>query len=116
MKENILESKSKQFSLKIIKLTDLLYENKNLVIANQLLRSGTSIGANISESTFASSRADFINKLQIAQKEANETKYWLYLLSESKKIDIQTYDDLLYDLNEIIKINSSSILTAKNNN
>ena len=115
MKENILEIKSRNFALKIINLAESLYDNKNMVIANQVLRSGTSIGANISESVFASSKADFINKLQIAQKEANETKYWLYLLKESNKIDDFCYNDLLSDLTEIIKINSSSILTAKQN-
>ena len=112
MKENILEIKSREFALKIMELAEKLYEH-NKVIANQILRSGTSIGANIAESIFAASKADFINKLQIAQKEANETKYWLFLLKESNKIDELLYNELLSNLNEIIKINSSSIMTVK---
>lgn len=112
MKENILEMKSKEFALKIIELVENIHDN-NKIISNQILRSGTSIGENISESVFASSKADFINKLQIAQKEANETKYWLYLLKESKKIEEKVYYVLMNDLDTIIKINSSSILTTK---
>lgn len=78
MKDNVVLCKAKKFGVRIIKLADFLDNLKHKVVANQILRSGTSIGANIAESEFAASNLDFINKLQIARKEANETKYWSY--------------------------------------
>lgn len=113
MKENILEEKAKQISLKIIKISKEI--SNNYVLANQILKSGTSIGANIAESTFAQSKADFISKLQIAQKEANETKYWLELLFEANIIDKLKNNDLYIEVQEILKILSKSIITASKN-
>lgn len=86
-KENIIGTKSKSFALRIIKFCKLLDEKKEYIISKQLFRCGTSIGANVRESNNAQSTADFINKLSIALKEADETSYWLELLVESEIID-----------------------------
>ena len=115
MKESVLQKKSRAFALKIIKLTEKLQQNNHYVISNQILRSGTSIGANVSESTYASSTADFINKLSIAQKEANETKYWLELLFGSEYISEEEYEELLQEDMQIIRMIGKSITTLKNN-
>ncbi len=114
MQDNILVEKSKRFALKIIGLCG----GKKAccapsVLLNQLLRSGTSIGANIRESVFAHGKADFIAKLQIALKECSETEYWLELLIESGYYEDKT---ILNDCTEIKKILISSINTAKTNN
>ena len=116
MKPNIVANKSKQFALRIIKLHYfLLEEKKEYVMSRQILKSGTSIGANIRESKNAQSNLDFINKLSIALKEADETAYWLELLSESSIIDQKQFDSLYSDLNEIISLLISIIKTTKNN-
>jgi len=87
-KQNIIVEKSFQFALRIIEYCELLEENKKYIIARQLLKSGTSIGANIREGQNAESRADFIHKLKIAIKEAEETDYWPLLCKHSKKLSI----------------------------
>ena len=115
MKNNILETKSKQIALKIIQLTKQIQKN-DYILANQILRSGTSIGANISESGYAQSKADFVHKFHIAQKETNETKYWLELLFESKIVDAGEYNNLYNQIIDILKILTKSILTSKNAN
>ena len=112
-KENIIGTKSKSFALRIIKFCKLLDEKKEYIISKQLFRCGTSIGANIRESNNAQSTADFINKLSIALKEADETSYWLELLVESEIIDQQQYEELIIDVKEIIAILTSSIKTLK---
>ena len=112
-KENIIGTKSKSFALRIIKFCKLLDEKKEYIISKQLFRCGTSIGANVRESNNAQSTADFINKLSIALKEADETSYWLELLVESEIIDQQQYDELIIDVKEIIAILTSSIKTLK---
>ena len=112
-KENIIGIKSKSFALRIIKFCKLLDEKKEYIISKQLFRCGTSIGANVRESNNAQSTADFINKLSIALKEADETSYWLELLVESKIIDQQQYEELIIDVKEIIAILTSSIKTLK---
>ena len=112
-KENIIETKSKSFALRIIKFCKLLDEKKEYIISKQLFRCGTSIGANVRESNNAQSTADFINKLSIALKEADETSYWLELLVESEIIDQQQYEELIIDVKEIIAILTSSIKTLK---
>ena len=114
MKDSILINKSKQFALDIIKVCNQVkMEKRESVLTNQLLRSGTSIGANIREAFFAHSKADFIAKLQIALKECSESEYWLELLIESGY-----YNDNKISENciEIKKLLISSINTAKNNN
>ena len=112
-KENIIGTKSKSFALRIIKFCKLLNEKKEYIISKQLFRCGTSIGANVRESNNAQSTADFINKLSIALKEADETSYWLELLVESEIIDQQQYEELIIDVKEIIAILTSSIKTLK---
>ena len=106
--------KSKNFALKIVKVcNDVKSKKRESVITNQLIRSGTSIGANIREAFYGHSKADFIAKLQIALKECSESEYWLELLIESGY-----YDDnsIINDCIELKKILISSIKTAKSNN
>lgn len=113
---SIIDKKSKAFALRIIKLYKQLKEvDKEFVLSKQILRSGTSIGANARERKNSQSKADFINKLSIALKEADETQYWLELLYESGIINENTFSSLNNDLKEIIAITTSSIKTAKQN-
>ena len=113
---SITRSKSKAFALRIIKFVRLLQDDeRGRVISKQLLRSGTSIGANVRESYNAQSKADFINKLHIALKEADETAYWLELLYERDIINKQYFDSLYGELKEIIALLTASIKTLKNN-
>ena len=103
MNDNVLYKLGKTFALRIIKLyTYLCDEKKEYVISKQIYRCGTSIGANIAESIYAQSEADYINKLKISLKEASETRYWLELLYESSIIDELQYQSLLNDLSTII--------------
>ena len=103
MNDNVLYKLGKTFSLRIIKLyTYLCDEKKEYVISKQIYRCGTSIGANIAESIYAQSEADYVNKLKISLKEASETRYWLELLYESSIIDELQYQSLLNDLSTII--------------
>ena len=114
--ESIIDKKSKAFALRIIKLYKQLREvDKEFVLSKQILRSGTSIGANSRERKNSQSKADFINKLSIALKEADETQYWLELLYESAIINENIFCSLNNDLKEIIAIITSSIKTAKQN-
>ena len=116
MKNSVAHIKAKTFAVRIVKFTQFLQNEKNeRVLSKQILRSGTSIGANLHECVNAHSKADFISKLQIALKEANETDYWLDLFFESEIIDRQMYDSLHSDLNELISLLVSSIKTAKEN-
>ncbi len=110
-KPNVIVEKSVAFALSIIQFTEVLEQDRKYVIAKQLLRSGTSIGANIFEAQNAESKADFIHKMKIAAKEASETLYWLLLCerNESYQFDLQ----LRNDLEEIIKILSRIIATLK---
>ena len=115
--ENILREKSFLFALRIVKLSQFLTQDKKeFVLSKQVLRSGTAIGALVSESEYAQSRADFINKLSIALKEANETRYWLKLLCQSKYITEVMYKSLKPENDELIKLLTSSIKTAKQTN
>ena len=114
MKENFLVDLSKQFAVDIVNLcTDIKENRKSNVLLNQVLRSGTSIGANIHEANYAASKADFINKLSIALKEANETLYWLELFLESEIITKDEYGSLFQDLDELIALLTSTIKTSK---
>ena len=117
MKENILIDKSIAFAARIVKLHDFLIKNKRgLTIAKQVIRSGTSIGANINEANYGQSPADFISKMHIALKETAETEYWIKLLYMSKYIDDKMSSSLLDDCLEIKRILVASINTAKENN
>ena len=112
--ENLIVNLTFQFSLKIIAYTEALEELRRYVMANQVLKSGTSIGANVREAQNAESKADFIHKMKIAAKEADETQYWLELCNGSK-----TYprcDELLQDLSSIIRVLSKIIGTSKGSN
>jgi four helix bundle protein len=111
---NIIDLKTKAFAVRIIKFAQFLQEQKReFILSKQILRSGTSIGANTRERKNAASKADFINKFAIALKEADETQYWLELLYESNIIDKEVFDSLNNELKEIIAIITSSIKTAK---
>ncbi len=114
MKENILVDLSKQFAVDIVNLcTDIKENRKGNVLLNQILRSGTSIGANIHEANYAASKADFINKFQIALKECYETDYWLGLFKDTHMITEEEYKDLFAKCSKIRKLLISSITTAK---
>ena len=112
--DNAILDKSKAFAIRIIKLYRYLNEEKHeYVLSKQLLRSGTSIGANCREASCAQSKADFLSKLQIALKEADESAYWLELLQETDYLDEAQFQSIYADANELIKILVSIIKTSK---
>ena len=114
MKNNILRDSSKEFAIKIIILTKEIRNNtKDLVLTNQLLRSGTSIGANIHEAYYAQGTLDFISKLEIALKECYESEYWLELLYETNYISETQYKTYANDCGKIRKMLIASCKTAK---
>ncbi len=114
MKENVLIDKSVLFAARIVKLNKyLVKEKKEYVISKQIVRSGTSIGANINEANYGQSKADFISKMHIALKETAETEYWIRLLVMSEYIDEKTGDSLLKDCIELKRILIASVNTAK---
>ncbi len=113
MKRNIIKDKSFEFAIRIVKLSKFLQEKKEYILSKQILRSGTSVGAMIRESEHAESKMDFIHKLAIAQKEANETMYWLELLFKTNFIDEKMFKSLESDLIEIQKLLTSIIVTIK---
>ena len=116
MEDSILVIKSKAFAIRIIKLYKYLCdEKKEYILSKQLLRSGTSIGANVREAAFAQSANDFISKLSIALKEVSETHYWLELLNETDYITDNQSDSIKEDCKELLKIIQASIITAKTN-
>ena len=116
MKENIIKDKSFVFALRMIKLYQYLQtEKKEYILSKQLMRSGTSIGAMIRESEQAESKLDFIHKLAIAQKEANETEYWIELLHQSGYIEENQYQSIFQDITAIRKLLTSIIKTSKAN-
>lgn len=110
--ENKILELSFDFSLSIIQLYKTLVEKKEFVLSKQLLRSGTSIGANVEEATAAQSRKDFISKMAIASKEARETKYWLRLLEKSKLVDID-YSIYLTQIEHMINILTKIVKTSQ---
>ncbi|MDI1318134.1 four helix bundle protein [Flavobacterium sp.] len=114
MAENIIKVKSFAFALRIVNLYKYLCkEKKEFVISKQLLRSGTAVGALVREAEQAESKLDFIHKLAIAQKEANESDYWLELLFQSDYLDKSQFQSLKNDIVEINKILASIIITTK---
>lgn len=113
-KDNVLKDKSYQFALRIVKLyKHLSGEMKEFVLSKQILRSGTSIGANIAEANQAQSKADFVHKLAIGLKEAVETEYWLNLLRDSGFMTNEHAESMIEDCKELIRILTSSIKTVK---
>jgi four helix bundle protein len=117
MKENIIKDKSFKFAIRIVNLYKLLVsERKEFVMSKQLMRSGTSIGANIREAQNGESKADFIYKLGIAQKETDETLYWLELLKETKYLQNDEFESMHNDGTELLKILRTIIINAKTKN
>jgi len=117
LKKSIVKDKSYLFALKIVKLSqDLVKYKKEFVLSRQILRSGTSICANIEEALGGQSEKDFKAKLSISYKEARETDYWLRLLKDSEIIDIKNYNHLYSDLQEILKILGTIQITLKKKN
>ncbi len=112
-KDNIIVKKSYAFALEVITLYKFLIERKEFVMSKQILRSGTSIGANIHEAVASESKKDFIHKLSIAAKESRETSYWLNLLKDSNYIDQEQFITLYNNCQELIRILNSIILTTK---
>ena len=111
-----LDNKTKLFALRVIKLSRyLIEEKKEFILSKQILRSGTSIGANVRERKNAQSKLDFINKLSVALKEADETSYWLELLVGSEYIEQKMFVSLEKDIKEIIALITASINTARSN-
>lgn len=116
MKENVLKEKSFAFALKIIDTyKQLTSQKREFVLAKQMLRSGTSIGANIEEADTAQSKRDFLSKVSISYKEAGETKYWLRLLKDSQYLDQDRAIALIQNVDELIKIMTTIIKTTKEN-
>ena len=116
MSQNILIQTSLKFSAKIIKLQQfLIKEKKETIISKQIIRSATSIGANINEATYGSSKADFIAKMHIALKECAETEYWIRLLKESEYITDDLFNKLIVDCLSIKKMLIAFLNTAKGN-
>lgn len=117
MKDNLIQRKTYDFALKIIKVyKNLNDEKKEFILSKQLIRSGTSIGANIEEAIGGQSEKDFISKLSIAYKEARETKYWIKLLYDSKYIENAVFEDLVNDIDVILRVIGSIQKTMKNRN
>ena len=111
---NILREKSYAFALRIVKLYKFLTEDKKeYILSKQILRSGTSIGANIAEASQGQSKADFVHKLSISLKEAFETQYWLELLRDGEYLEPRLAESLILDCCELQKILTASIKTAK---
>ena len=114
MAERLIESKSYEFAVKVVnEVRKLRSESREYELINQLVRSGTSIGANVSEATYAQSDKDFHMKHRIALKEANETRYWLRLFGDTGIMDTDTAGGMISDVDELIKIIASIIRTTQ---
>ncbi len=115
--ENIVFDKSYRFAIRVVKLFKYLKnEHNEYVLSKQLLRSGTAVGALIREAQYAQSKADFISKLSISLKEANETDYWIDLLKDTDYLDNKMHKSIKKDIDEIISLLVSIIKSSKNNN
>jgi len=114
MKENVVKDKSFAFALRVVKLYQFLCkEKREFVLSKQLLRSGTAIGASVREAEQAESRADFIHKMSIALKEANESDYWIELLYQSDYLDQSGYQSIMADCRELLRLLISIVKTSK---
>ena len=114
MGENILKDKSYSFAIEIVKASEqIISQRKEYVLSKQLIRSGTSIGALIREAEFAQSKPDFINKISISLKEANETLYWINLLKDTNYISEELFISLSKNCRELISMLVASVKTAK---
>ena len=115
MKDNLIQEKTYAFAVRIVKLYQYLIKNKkDLVLGKQLLRSGTSIGANVEEAIGGQSQNDFIHKLSISYKEARETRFWIRLLKDTDYLTEKQANSLLEDLEEILRIIGKIQITMKN--
>ncbi|MBQ0074098.1 MAG: four helix bundle protein [Prevotella sp.] len=117
-KDNAIHTKSKDFAIRIVKMVAYLQKHSNYIaypIFQQILKSGTSVGANIRESQYAESTDDFVHKLKIALKEANETDFWLDILLEGDYITSEQYESMVIDCKELIKL-LIAIINKTNNN
>ena len=113
-KKNVVRDKSFGFALRVVRLAKLLENGKKeFVLSRQVLRSGTAIGALVREAEHAESKADFIHKMSIALKEANETLYWLDLLHQGEHIDAQTFESVHPDCEELVRLLVSIVKSAK---
>jgi four helix bundle protein len=116
-KDNVIQNKSFAFAIRIVNVYKYLQtEKREFVLSKQLLRSGTSIGANVEEAIGGQSKKDFIAKLSIAYKEARETKYWIRLLTATEYLDDKEATSLLNEIDELCKILSAILLSSKENN
>ena len=116
MKNNVIKEKSYAFALRMIKAYKYLsQEQREFILSKQMLRSGTAIGALVREAEHAQSTADFINKMNVSLKEANETEYWLMLLKDSEYIDEKTFASVHADCDELIRLLVSIVKTTKHN-
>ena len=115
MGKSIFREKSFFFAIRVVRLYKFLCERNEYVLSKQMLRSGTAIGALLKEAEHAQSVADFINKVNIALKEANETEYWLMLLKETDYISETEYESMNENCSELIKLTASIVKTTKNN-
>lgn len=112
-KENIVLNKSFDFTLSVIDLYKHLVQHKEVVLARQMLRSGTSIGANVAEAAAAQTKKDFASKMSIAAKEARETRYWLMLLHKSQVVTYN-YTKHLNDIDELVRLTTAIVKTSQN--
>lgn len=116
MRENIIKVKSFSFAVRIVKLHQYLCENKKeFILSKQLMRSGTSVGAMVRESEHAESKNDFKHKMAVAQKEINETIYWLELLKKTDYLTVEEFESINSDAIEIIKLLTTIIKSIKSN-
>jgi four helix bundle protein len=112
-RKNIIKDKTFAFAIEVVNLYKALAEKREFVMSKQLLRSGTSIGANVREAEHAQSKADFIHKLSISLKEANETEYWLDLLYETKYLSDIEFQNIKPKITELLRLLTSIIKTSK---
>ena len=116
MKKSVVREKSFDFAIRVVNLYKYLNNQKEFVLSKQLLRAGTSVGAMVHEADFGESKADFIHKMAIAQKECNEAIYWLELLFETEYLTQEQFHSLNEDAVELIKLLTAIIVKAKKNN
>lgn len=115
--ENVLKDKSYSFAIRVVKLVQFLQsEKKEFLMSKQLIRSGTAVGALVREAEFGQSKPDFISKMSIALKEANETEYWLNLLKDTQYLEQKSFESISKDCKEIIALLVSTVKTSKLNN
>ena len=111
--DSLTRKKSKQFAVRIVGMYKYLQDKKEYVLSKQVLRSGTAIGAIVAEGIYAQSRADFVNKMNQALKEAAETEYWLELLKDTDYISQEQYDSIHSDCEELIRILSATVKNSR---